>query len=95
MRSADGRRCIACPLRKRFFGGSSRCQNWGRWGNDDERGTLNLITAQVCSRGAGSYTKASASRTAVSFRLTSRVRYSGSWFTRGKVLATNTMSRCS
>ena len=21
-----------------------RCSNWGRWGPDDERGTLNLIT---------------------------------------------------
>lgn len=23
-----------------------RCSNWGRWGADDERGTLNLITAE-------------------------------------------------
>jgi kynurenine formamidase len=26
--------------------------NWGRWGGDDERGTLNLITAEVRARGA-------------------------------------------
>jgi hypothetical protein len=24
-----------------------RCSNWGRWGEDDERGTLNLVTQQV------------------------------------------------
>ena len=23
-----------------------RCSNWGRWGADDERGTLNLITPE-------------------------------------------------
>ena len=26
--------------------------NWGRWGNDDERGTVNLITDEVVARGA-------------------------------------------
>jgi kynurenine formamidase len=26
--------------------------NWGRWGADDERGTLNLITPEVVARGA-------------------------------------------
>ena len=29
-----------------------RCSNWGRWGADDERGTLNLITAEVRVRAA-------------------------------------------
>jgi kynurenine formamidase len=29
-----------------------RCSNWGRWGPDDERGTLNLITAEVRVRAA-------------------------------------------
>ena len=29
-----------------------RCSNWGRWGADDERGTLNLITPEhACPRG--------------------------------------------
>lgn len=26
--------------------------NWGRWGEDDERGTLNLITDEVRARAA-------------------------------------------
>ena len=29
-----------------------RCSNWGRWGPDDERGTLNLITPEVRIRAA-------------------------------------------
>lgn len=28
------------------------CSNWGRWGDDDERGTLNLITAHETRRAA-------------------------------------------
>ena len=27
--------------------------NWGRWGTDDERGTLNFITPEVVKRAAG------------------------------------------
>ncbi len=30
-----------------------RCSNWGRWGPDDERGTLNLITPELRVRAAG------------------------------------------
>jgi kynurenine formamidase len=30
-----------------------RCSNWGRWGPDDERGTLNLITPEHRRRAAG------------------------------------------
>ena len=30
-----------------------RCSNWGRWGPDDERGTLNLITPDHRVRAAG------------------------------------------
>src|SRR3989442_9404 len=29
-----------------------RCSNWGRWGADDERGTLNLITPERTARAA-------------------------------------------
>ncbi len=29
------------------------CQRWGRWGDDDERGALNLLTAERVSRAAG------------------------------------------
>ena len=29
-----------------------RCSNWGRWGPEDERGTLNLITAERTKRAA-------------------------------------------
>jgi kynurenine formamidase len=31
-----------------------RLSNWGRWGADDQKGTLNLITAEVARRGAES-----------------------------------------
>src|SRR6201999_205082 len=30
-----------------------RCSNWGRWGTDDERGTLNLIGPEQRIRAAG------------------------------------------
>lgn len=30
-----------------------RCSNWGRWGPDDERGTLNLITPEKRVKAAG------------------------------------------
>jgi kynurenine formamidase len=30
-----------------------RCRNWGKWGTDDERGTLNYITPQHIVRAAG------------------------------------------
>lgn len=32
---------------------AKRVSNWGRWGADDERGTLNLITPEVVKRAAG------------------------------------------
>ena len=31
---------------------AARVSNWGRWGDDDERGTLNLVTAEAVRRGA-------------------------------------------
>jgi kynurenine formamidase len=31
---------------------AQRVSNWGRWGPDDQRGTLNLITSQAARRGA-------------------------------------------
>jgi kynurenine formamidase len=31
---------------------AAQVSNWGRWGRDDQRGTLNLITADVVRRGA-------------------------------------------
>src|ERR1051326_1893220 len=31
---------------------AARVSNWGRWGGDDEIGTLNLITAEAVRRGA-------------------------------------------
>ena len=32
---------------------AARCSNWGRWGAEDERGTLNYITAEKVVRAAG------------------------------------------
>src|SRR5206468_2469210 len=31
---------------------AQRVSNWGRWGDDDQRGTLNLITPDAVRRGA-------------------------------------------
>jgi kynurenine formamidase len=33
--------------------GPARTSNWGRWGEDDERGTLNLVTPDVVHAAAG------------------------------------------
>jgi kynurenine formamidase len=41
------------PLPGPFHELARRVNNWGRWGPDDERGTLNLITPDVVRRGAG------------------------------------------
>jgi len=32
---------------------AARCNNWGKWGADDERGTLNYITPEAIVRAAG------------------------------------------
>ena len=42
---------------------AQRVSNWGRWGPDDQRGTLNFITADAVRRGAA------AVRRGVSFSL--------------------------
>ena len=39
-------------LSEDFYELASRVSNWGRWGADDERGTLNLIDAAAVLRGA-------------------------------------------
>lgn len=31
---------------------AARCCNWGKWGPDDERGTLNYITPEMIARAA-------------------------------------------
>jgi kynurenine formamidase len=41
---------VALPAE--FHDLARRVSNWGRWGDDDERGTLNLITAEAVRRGA-------------------------------------------
>lgn len=40
------------PLPAEFHALARQVNNWGRWGDDDERGTLNLITPEVVRRGA-------------------------------------------
>jgi len=40
------------PLTPQLRDLATRVSNWGRWGVDDERGTLNLITADAVLRGA-------------------------------------------
>lgn len=39
------------PLPPEFHELARRVNNWGRWGSDDERGTLNFITPEVVRRG--------------------------------------------
>ncbi|MBX6387659.1 MAG: cyclase family protein [Frankia sp.] len=41
------------PLPEEFHELARKVNNWGRWGPEDERGTLNLITDEVVRRGAG------------------------------------------
>ena len=38
------------PLPPEFHDLAKRVNNWGRWGDDDERGTLNLVTDEVVRR---------------------------------------------
>ena len=40
------------PLPEEFHDLARKVNNWGRWGEDDERGTLNLITPEVVQRAA-------------------------------------------
>ena len=47
-RSRDG----SMPLPEEFHAARARVNNWGRWGDDDETGTLNLITDEVVRRAA-------------------------------------------
>ncbi|MEU6115633.1 cyclase family protein [Streptomyces sp. NPDC047117] len=42
------------PLPQEFHDIAGRVNNWGRWGPDDEQGTLNLITADVVRAAAAS-----------------------------------------
>src|SRR5205823_5096206 len=44
-------------LPEEFHDLARKVNNWGRWGDDDERGTLNLITADVVRRGAATVKK--------------------------------------
>ncbi len=39
------------PLPQEFHDLARTVNNWGRWGEDDQRGTLNLVTAEVVRRG--------------------------------------------
>jgi kynurenine formamidase len=40
-------------LPEEFLGLAKKVNNWGRWGPDDQRGTLNLITPDVVRRATG------------------------------------------
>lgn len=51
------------PFPPEFHELATRVSNWGRWGPDDELGTLNLITPEVVRRGVA------AARTGKSFSL--------------------------
>ena len=42
------------PSSERFHEVAAQVRNWGRWGDDDEIGTLNLITPEVRRAAAAS-----------------------------------------
>ncbi len=42
----------ALPTQEEVLGYFKSCSNWGRWGADDQRGTLNLITPEKIQRAA-------------------------------------------
>jgi kynurenine formamidase len=46
---------------------AQRVSNWGRWGADDQRGTLNLITPDAVLRGAGAVRSGRAFSLAIPF----------------------------
>jgi kynurenine formamidase len=46
---------------------SARVSNWGRWGADDERGTLNLVTSDAVRRGAAAVRQGRAFSLAIPF----------------------------
>jgi kynurenine formamidase len=48
------------PLPEEFHELARRVNNWGRWGADDEIGTLNLITPEVVRRAAASVRRGAA-----------------------------------
>jgi hypothetical protein len=41
------------PLPPEFHELATRVNNWGRWGADDEIGTLNLLTPEAVRRATG------------------------------------------
>ena len=45
-------RCRRVTLPDEFVELAARVSNWGRWGDDDEIGTLNLIDGDAVRRGA-------------------------------------------
>ncbi len=51
---------FAMPMPEDFLELARKVNNWGRWGDDDEVGTLNLITADVVRRGAACITRGEA-----------------------------------
>lgn len=55
---------LRMPLTPELHELARRVSNWGRWGDDDQRGTLNLITPDVVQRGV------QAARTGRPFSLT-------------------------
>lgn len=42
------------PLPPEFHELARKVSNWGRWGDEDERGTLNLLTSEAVRRGVAS-----------------------------------------
>ena len=41
------------PTEKEVLGYFDRCRNWGKWGPDDQLGTINYITPEKRKQAAG------------------------------------------
>ena len=50
--TVEGRSVSCAPAMDRIREIASRVSNWGRWGAEDERGTVNFITPEVIRRAA-------------------------------------------
>jgi len=57
---------------KRLEAIARRVSNWGRWGPDDERGTLNHITPDVVRRAAATAARARTSQRSITRPTTAR-----------------------
>src|SRR5262249_48060242 len=68
MRTSTRKRyCPPVPLPQELVELAARVSNWGRWGTDDQRGTLNLIDEDAVRRGVAAAREGRAFSLAIPF----------------------------